>query len=128
MNIKLIAYLLTLWLATLLASAQDIQNSATNGVAKLRELTPLEKQIAAFDANKNGRIEPAERQAYLAAQDKARQDFIKKWDENKDGRLDASERNRARAAWRKAVQEAKQAKEAEKTVATQLQTTKAPAP
>jgi hypothetical protein len=73
------------------------------------EPTALAKALAKFDLNRNGRLEAPERQAYLAARVKAREDFRRKWDQNRDGILDLQERSRARETWRRELKESRKA-------------------
>jgi len=92
--------------------------------------TPLQKELAKFDKNKDGKIDAEERAAYLAAEANKRQDYIKKWDKNGDGKLDEQERSAARAAAKQAFAEAKRSQAAAKAKAAGAgaATSKAPQP
>ena len=103
------------------ARAQPTAAQTSASQAKSAELTPLQREMAKFDLNKNGKLEPAERQAYLAAQLNRRDDFVKKWDANADGVLDETERGRARAAWQKALKLKKAAASASPSVPAKKQ-------
>jgi hypothetical protein len=97
---------------------------------KLPIQTPLQKELAKFDKNKDGKIDAEERAAYLAAEANKRQDYIKKWDKNGDGKLDEQERSAARAAAKQAFAEAKRSQAIDKVKAagTGAATSKAPQP
>ncbi|MBI4327682.1 MAG: hypothetical protein HY674_20820 [Chloroflexi bacterium] len=86
-------------------TAQERAGGQQKTDVKPPEPTPLQKEFRKYDLNGNGKLEPAERQAYLAARAKARADSVKKWDRNGDGKLDETERGRAHAAWRKALKD-----------------------
>ena len=53
--------------------------------------------MSQFDLDKNGKLEPAEREAYLKHLEDERKKFIQQFDKNGDGLLDEEERNAARA-------------------------------
>jgi len=69
--------------------------------------------MSQFDLDKNGKLEPAEREAYLKHLDDERKKFIQQFDKNGDGLLDEEERNAARAfAFRKKLEKRAAAKAA----------------
>ena len=70
---------------------------APANVPKPPELTARQKLMSQFDLDKNGKLEPAEREAYLKHLDDERKKFIQQFDKNGDGLLDEEERNAARA-------------------------------
>ncbi len=95
------------------------------------ELTPRQKLMSQFDLNKNGKLEPAEREAYLKYLEDERKKFIQQFDVNRDGVLDEEERNAARAFYFQKKLEQKAAAQAATQAAAQagVQTPKAsPAP
>ena len=49
-----------------------------------------------FDANKNGTLDPEEKEAAKAEFDQRRAEFVKRFDTNGDGQLDETEREAAR--------------------------------
>jgi len=61
------------------------------------ELTARQNLMSQFDLDKNGKLEPAEREAYLKHLEDERKKFIQQFDKNGDGLLDEEERNAARA-------------------------------
>jgi hypothetical protein len=79
---------------TSLAQASAAESAV---VAKPPELTARQKLMSQFDLNKNGKLEPAEREAYLKHLEDERKKFIEQFDKNGDGVLDEEERNAARA-------------------------------
>jgi hypothetical protein len=52
--------------------------------------------MSQFDLDKNGKLEPAEREAYLKHLEDERKKFIQQFDKNSDGLLDEEERKAAR--------------------------------
>jgi len=72
---------------------------------KGQEPTPLERELAKFDANKDGKLDEAEKQAFLTYRANWRTEYIKKWDKNGNGVLDPEEQAEARSAWRRAYKE-----------------------
>ena len=79
--------------------------------------TPLQKELAKFDKNKDGKLDVEEQAAYFAAQSQKRADYIKKYDKNGDGKLDEDERLAARAAEKQALAEARKAEKEAKAQA-----------
>lgn len=71
--------------------------------------TSLQRELAKFDRNKDGKLDAEEQQAYLAAEEKKSADQLKEWDKNGDGKLDEEERAAARAIAEQAAAAARRA-------------------
>ena len=82
-----------------------LAQTAPPNSGRAQEPTPLERELAKFDANKDGKLDEAEKQAFLAYRANWRTEYIKKWDKNGNGVLDPEEQAEARSAWRKAYKE-----------------------
>ena len=69
--------------------------------------------MSQFDLNKNGILEPAEREAYLKYLEDERKKFIQQFDKNGDGVLNEEERKTAREfAFKKRLEQKAAAKAA----------------
>src|SRR6266508_122966 len=96
---RLVAVMLVASPAALVSWSQAADSPAAdlpaNG-SKPPELTARQKLMAQFDLDKNGKLEPAEREAYLKYLEDERKKFIEQFDKNGDGVLDEEERKAAR--------------------------------
>jgi len=66
--------------------------------------TPRDEVLKKYDKNKDGKLDPSEREAWRKDREA---EAVKKYDKNGDGKLDQAEREAARAERRKAAEDAK---------------------
>jgi len=85
-----------------LAGAVFAADGEKKGLEK-RE-TPRDKVLEKYDKNKDGKLDPSEREEMRKDREA---EVVKKYDKNGDGKLDQSEREAARAERRKAGEDAK---------------------
>jgi len=69
-----------------------------------RRENPRDKMLEKYDKNKDGKLDPSEREAWRKDREA---EVVKKYDKNGDGKLDPSEKEAARAERRKAGEDPK---------------------
>jgi hypothetical protein len=123
---RLLAVLLMATPAALVSRSQGA-DSPPASAAKPPELPARQKLISQFDLDKNGKLEPAEREAYLKHLEDERKKLIQQFDKNGDGALDEEERKAAREfAFLKRLEQKAAAKAAGQTGPQTPRTSSAP--
>ena len=96
--------------APLLVSAADDAGTSKMSAAKSAGKSVSAKQLEKYDANKNGVLDPAEKELMRKDAKERRAEVLKKYDKNGDGKLDSAERQQQRDDAKKERQEMKAAK------------------